>query len=261
VGNGTTEDNQIEQRVGTETVGTVDGNASSLTASEKTWNNLVLALLINSENLTSVLGGDTTHVVVDGWEDWNWLLGDINTRENGSGLRDTWETLVENLSWEMAELEVDVVLVWSNTTALTDLHGDRTGNDVTRGKILGGWSISLHESLTLGVDEITTLTTSTLSDQAAGTVYTSWVELDELQILVRKTSTGNHSHSVTGASMRRCAREVSTPVASSGQNSVVCAESVESSILLVISKDTLTLAVLHNEIKSEVLNEVVGVVT
>jgi len=64
VGNGTTEDDQVEKGVGSETVGTVDRDTSSLTTCEKTWNNLVLASLVHSENLTSVLGWDTTHVVM-----------------------------------------------------------------------------------------------------------------------------------------------------------------------------------------------------
>ena len=260
VGNGTTEDDEVEEGVGTETVGSVDGNASGLTASEETWNDLVLALLVNGKDLTSVLGWDTTHVVVDSWENWNWLLGDIDTGENGGGLRDTWETLVENVGWQVGELEVDVVLIWSNTTSLADLHGHGTGDNVAGCKILGGWCVTLHKSLTLRVEEVSTLTTGTLSDQATSSVNTSWVELNELQILVRKTSTGDHSHSVSGTGVGGCAGEVGSSVTSSGKNGVVSTESVESSILLVVGKDTLALSVLHDQVQGEVLNEVVGVV-
>ncbi len=58
---------------------------------------------------------------------------------------------MENLRGKVRELEVDVVLVGTDTATLTDLDGHGTGDDVTRGKILGGRSISLHESLTLRV--------------------------------------------------------------------------------------------------------------
>jgi len=64
VGNGTAKDDQVEKGVGSETVGTVNGDTSSLTASEKTWDDLVLAGLIDSKNLTSVLCRNTTHVVM-----------------------------------------------------------------------------------------------------------------------------------------------------------------------------------------------------
>jgi len=260
VRNSTTEDDQIEEGVGTKTVSTVDGDTGGLTASEETGDNLVVALSILSDDLTGVLGGNTTHVVVDGGENGDGLLADIDTSENGGGLGDTGQTLVKDLGGQVRKLEVDVVLVGTGTTALANLHGHGTRDNVTRGKILGGRSVTLHESLTLGVEEVTTLTTRTLGDQASSAVDTSRVELNELQILVRKTSTGDHSHTVTSASVSRGTREVSTSVTTSGQDGVLGAESVDGTVLLVVSNDTLALAVLHDQVGGEVLDEVVGVV-
>jgi hypothetical protein len=122
MGDGTTEDDQIQERVGSEAVGTVDGNASSLTACEETWNNLILALAVNCKNFTGVFRWDTTHIIVDSWQDGNRLLSNIDTGEDRGGLRDTRETLVENLGWQVAELKVDVVLIRSNTASFTDFH-------------------------------------------------------------------------------------------------------------------------------------------
>jgi len=260
VRNSTTEDDQIEEGVGTKTVSTVDGDTGGLTASEETGDNLVVALSILSDDLTSVLGGNTTHVVVDGGKNGDGLLADIDTGENGGGLGDTGQTLVKDLGGQVRKLEVDVVLVGTDTTALANLHGHGTRDNVTRGKILGGRSVTLHESLTLGVEEVTTLTTRTLGDQTSSAVDTSRVELNELQILVRKTSTGDHSHTVTSASVSRGTREVSTSVTTSGQDGVLGAESVDGTVLLVVSNDTLALAVLHDQVGGEVLDEVVGVV-
>lgn len=260
VRDGTAEDDKIKKRVGTETVSTVDGDTGGFTASEKTRNDLVLAGLVNSEDLTGVLGGDTTHVVVDGGEDGNGLLGNVDTGEDRGGLRDTGETLVENLSRQVRKLEVDVVLIGTDTTALADLHGHGTADDVARGKILGSRCVTLHEALTLAVEKVSTLTTRALGDQAASAVDTGRVELNELHILVGKTGTGNHGHTVTSASVSRSAREVRTTVATSGKNGVVRAEAVESAILLVVGDHTLALAVLHDQVNGEELNEVVGVV-
>lgn len=239
VADSTTENNQIKERVGTETVRTVDGHTCGLTACEETWNNLVVALGVLSKDLTSVLGRDTTHVVVDGWQDGDWLLADVDTSEDGGGLRDTWKTVVEDLRWQVRELQVNVVLVWANTTALADLHGHGTRDNVTGGKILGSWSVTLHEPLTLRVQEVTTLTTRALSDQAASTIDTSWVELHKLQILIGKTSTSNHCHTVTSASVSGCAREVGTTVTTGSEDSVVGAETVKGTVLLVVGDDTL----------------------
>ena len=260
VRNSTTEDDQVEEGVGTKTVGTVDGDTGGLTTGEETGDDLVVALSILSNDLTGVLGGDTTHVVVDGGQNGDGLLADIDTGEDGSGLGDTGQTLVEDLGGQVRKLEVDVVLVGTNTTTLADLHGHGTRDNVTRSKILGGRGVTLHESLTLGVEEVTTLTTRTLGDQTSSAVDTSRVELNELQILVRKTSTGDHGHTVTGTGVSRSTREVSTSVTTSGQDGVLSAETMDGTILLVVGNDTLALAVLHDQIGGEVLDEVVGVV-
>lgn len=260
VGNGTAENDQVEERVGTETVSTVDRHASSLTASEQTRDNLVVTRLINSENLTGVTSGDTAHIVVDGGKDRNGLLANIDTSEDASGLRDTGQTLGKNLGRKMAELEVDVVLLGADTTTITNLHSHRPGDDVTGSKILGGGRISLHETLTLGVEEVATLTTSTLSDQATGTVDTGRMELDELEILVGETGAGNHGHAVTSASVSRSAGEVGTSVSTCGENGVGSEETVQGAVLLVVGEDTTALAILHNQINGKVLDEVVGVV-
>jgi len=261
VADGTTEDNQIEERVGTKTVGTMNRDTSSLTASEQTWNNLVLAVLINSEHLTSVLGGDTAHVVVNGGKDRDGLLGNVDTGEDRGGLGDTWETLVENLWWQVRKLEVDVVLVWANTTSITNLHSHASADNITRCKILGGRCVSLHESLTLAVEEVATLTTRTLGDQASSSVDTGRVELDEFEILVGETGTGDHGHSISGTGVCGCAGEVGATVSTGGKNGVVGAEAVESTIFLVVGNDTLALTILHDEVNGEELDEVVCVVS
>jgi hypothetical protein len=197
---------------------------------------------------------------VDSGEDGNGLLGNIDTGENSGSLRDTRQTLVKNLSRQVAELEVDVVLLRSNTTALTDLEGHGTRDNVTGGKILGGGCVTLHESLTLGVEQVTSLTTGTLGDQATSSVDTSGVELDELEILVGQASTSNHGHTVTGTCVGRCAGEVGASVTSGSQNGVLCDEPVDCAVLLVIGNDTLADTILHDQVGSEVLNEVLGVV-
>jgi hypothetical protein len=60
---------------------------------------------------------------VDGGENRNGLLGNVDAREDSGRLRDTWETIVENFRGKMAELKVDVVLLGSNTTAFADFQG------------------------------------------------------------------------------------------------------------------------------------------
>lgn len=142
-------------------------------------------------------------LVVYGRKNWDGLLGDIDTGENGSSLRDTWETLVENVWGKVGELQEDMVLVRSNTSSFSDLERHRSRNDITRSQILCGRGVSFHKSFTLRVEQVSTFTSRTLSDQTTGTVNTGRVELDKLQILQRKTSSNDHSVSVTGTSVGR----------------------------------------------------------
>jgi hypothetical protein len=123
VRNSAAEDDEIEERVGTKTVGTVDGDRRGFATSKQTRNDLIVALSVLSDDFTCVLGRNTTHVVMDGRQDGDGLLGNVDTCENGGSLRNTRETLVENLRWQMAELEVNVVFVRANTTAFANLEG------------------------------------------------------------------------------------------------------------------------------------------
>jgi hypothetical protein len=86
------------------------------------------------------------------------------------------------------------------------------------------------------------------------------VELDELEILVGKAGTRNHSHTVTSASVSRSATEVGAAVTTSGQNGVLRDEPVDGTVFLVVGNNTLANTVLHDQISGKVLDEVFRVV-
>lgn len=95
---------------------------------------------------------------MDGRKNGDRLLGDIDATEDSSSLRDTGQTLVEDIWREMAELEVDVVLFGSNTAALADFDGNASRYDVAGCKILCRRCVALHETLTLRVDQVASFT-------------------------------------------------------------------------------------------------------
>ena len=98
-------------------------------------------------------------------------------------------------------------------------------------------------------------------DEAASAVDTRGVELHELKILQRETSTGDHGVAITRASVRTRAREVRATVATSREHSLMRAEAVKGTVLHVERDDTDALDVLHNQVEGKVLDEEVGVVT
>ena len=61
--------------------------------------------------------------------------------------------------------------------------------------------------------------------------------------------------------MRARAREVRATVATSREHSLMRAEAVKGTVLHVERDDTNALAVLHNQVEGEILDEEVGVVT
>ena len=87
------------------------------------------------------------------------------------------------------------------------------------------------------------------------------MELNEFKILQRKTSTGDHSVTITSTCVCTRAREVSTSITTGGKNGLVCPETVKGTILHVQRNNTNTLSILHDEVESEVFDEEVRVVS
>ena len=109
----------------------MDRSTGSLTAGKQTPNNLVVTIGILGENLRTPVRWNTSHVVMHGGQDRNGLLGRIDTSEDVGSLQDTGETLMDLLGWQMVQVEVNVVIIGTHTTALQDLHGHRAGHDIT----------------------------------------------------------------------------------------------------------------------------------
>jgi hypothetical protein len=255
------EDDDVEERVGAETVRTVHGHTRSLARGVQARHDLVLALRILSDDFASELGRDTAHVVVHSREDGDRLLRDVNAGEDGRGLGDTRETLGEDVGRQVAQLEEDMVLVLADTATLADLDRHGTRDNVTRGQVLRRRRVPLHKPLALAVQEVASLAARALGDEAACAVDAGRVELDELEVLEGKARARNHGVAVARACVRRRAAEVRATVPAGSEDSLVRAETVECAVLHVQRNHADALAVLHDEIESEVLDEEVGVVT
>lgn len=70
---------------------------------------------------------------------------------------------MEDIRREMAELQEDVVFLGTDTSSLSDLKGHGSGDDISRSQVLGSRGVSLHESFTLRVEEVTTFTSGSCS--------------------------------------------------------------------------------------------------
>jgi hypothetical protein len=57
----TTENDDVQKRIRTKTVGSVDRNTGGFAGSVEARNDFIIAMLIDCKNLTSVLGRNTAH--------------------------------------------------------------------------------------------------------------------------------------------------------------------------------------------------------
>ena len=182
----------------------MDRARAHLSSGVESWNDLVIAVLVNGESLATVVGRDAAHVVVHSGDDRDGLPGDIHTGEDHRGLRDAWQPSLQLLWGKVVELQVDVILLRAAAPALSDLHSHGSGHDVSAGKILGHWGVPLHEPLALRVDKVATFASAALSHEAASAVDACGVELDKLHVLVGEAGPCDHGSAVTSASVSRC---------------------------------------------------------
>ena len=111
-------------------------------------------------------------------------------------------------------MQVNVVFVLADPSALEDLLGHGPRNHVPGGQILGVRGVPLHEPLAQAISQDSSLSSASLCHQTAGPINSSRVELHELQVLHRQALTDDHRASVASASVRGRARLIRAAVAS-----------------------------------------------
>ena len=198
---------------------------------------------------------------MNGWQDWNGLLGGINAGKDVCSFENTGEAFMNLLRRQVVQVKVDVISVGAHTTSFEDFHSHRAGDDVSGCKILCVGGIPLHESLTLAIPEDSTFSTAALSHEAASAIDAGRMELYELGILNWETSSSDHTTTVTCACVRACAREVGAAVATCGHDRVSSLHPVDCAISHIVGHDATAFAIFHKEIHREVLHKEDAVVT
>ncbi|MGY3405715.1 hypothetical protein ACVWZV_001828 [Bradyrhizobium sp. GM5.1] len=159
-------------------------------------------------------------------------------------------------------MKEDVVLLLADTATFANLDGHRARDDVTRGQILGGGRIALHEALALGVDEIAAFAARAFGDETARTVDAGRVELHELHVLHRQTGAQHHAAAVAGAGVRRGAGCIGAAIAAGGEDHGLGAEAVQRAVIELERDNAAAGAlVVHDQVDGKELDEELGRVT
>ncbi len=189
-------------------------------------------------------------------QDRDRLARHVNAGENLGTFGNARKTLVQDRRIKVIEMQEDVVLVLADATTLADFHGHAARHHVTRSKVLRRRSITLHEALAFGVDQITALAARAFGDQAARAVNAGRVELNELHILKRQPGTCDHTAAVAGAGMGRRCREIGAAVTTGRQHHHLGGEPMDRAVIKVPRNDARATAICrHDEIEREILDE------
>ena len=194
----TAEYHQVEQRVAAQTVGTVYRYASHFTYGEQTRNDLIHAFGVLGDRLAVNVGGNAAHHIVASRNNRNRSNHRVNVCESLRQFADAWQTAVQHFLAQVVEFEHYVVAIRTATVAGDDFFNHRASNHVTTGKVFGVRSITLHETLAVLVDQVTTFTTATFGHQYTGAGDAGRVELPHFDVLYRYASAQRHADAVTG---------------------------------------------------------------
>ncbi len=204
---GAAEHHEIDQRIGAEPVGAMDGDAGRLAERHQAGDDDVRIAILLDDDLAVIIGRDAAHVVMHRRQHRDRLLGQIDAGENLGALRNSGQALMQDLRIEMIEVEIDVILVLADAAAFADLHRHGARNHVARRKILHGGRIALHEALAGGIGQIAAFAARAFGDEAARAIDAGRMELHELHVLQRQSRAQNHGVAVAGAGMRRGAEK------------------------------------------------------
>lgn len=73
--------------------------------------------MVGVDDLSFPVGGDSSHVVMDGRSNGDGFFCRVNTSKDVSGLENTRETFLKGLWGQMVEMQVDVITFFTDTTS------------------------------------------------------------------------------------------------------------------------------------------------
>ena len=260
LGRGAAEHDEIEQRVRTEPVRAVHGNAGRLADRHEPRHDRLGIAVLQCHDLAVKIRRDAAHVVMHRRQHRYRLPGDVHARENPRRLGDARQALLDDLRAEVLEMQVNVIGLGPDAAALANLDGHRAADHVARRQVFGIRRVALHEALAVGIGEIAAFAARAFGDQAARTIDTRRVELHELHVLQRQTRPQHHGVAIAGAGVRRGAGEIGPPVTARRKNHLVGPEAVQPSRRKVDRDDAAARAVLHDQVDREILDVELGVV-
>ena len=182
-----TEHQTLSQRIGTQAIGPTEGNAGYLSRSQQTRNRGIPV---------DVRTHSSHHVVNDG-PDRDGLVDGVNADVFDHQLSHKRELFIDYFLSQMAQIQMNVPTVFSlKGTAFVHLGHNGPRQDVPRSQLHLAGNVTLQKTLTLFIDEVSSLSPGGLGDQNAGSRQSGRMVLDKLHVLERSTSPVGQSHAI-----------------------------------------------------------------
>ena len=118
-------------------------------------------------------------------DNWNGFFGDIDVGEDLGSLGNTRKSFVEDSWVQMIEMEVDMVLLGSDSSASEDLHCHSSTDDISGGQVFSRRGIVRHKPFSKPISQHSSLSSTSFSHQAASSIDSCRMELHKFKIRKR----------------------------------------------------------------------------
>src|SRR6202047_4399914 len=152
-------------------------------------------------------------------------------------------------------MEIDMIFFWSDTTPFVNFHRHGARDDVARREIPRAGRVTLHKAYAFGIDQIAAFSACAFRDEASRPIDTGRMKLHELHVLQWKAGAKDHTAPVTGAGMRGRAGEIDSAATACRQDDGLSTKPMQRSVHQRPRHDTAALAIDHDEIENEILEE------
>src|SRR3954453_9637387 len=197
VGGGATEDQDIEQRVCSEAVGPVHGNASALSSCVEPLHWFFGPGLVGRDNLPIKVGGNASHHIMRGGHDGYRVMNRVYTGKFDSDFPYARQASLDNLIAKMVELQQQVVGIPAAAPSFLYFRRQRTGNHVPARQVLRVRRITFHKALSILVQKITTFSAHCLANKNSHAMHAGRMKLPEFHVLQWNSRTRRHPKAVT----------------------------------------------------------------
>ena len=239
-------------------------NTGSFANRVETRDNRVRIIRRRIDHFAMIVTGYAAHIIMNRRYHRQRFAGQVDIGENLAGFGNTRQTFGQHFRCDMVKVEIDMILLRTDTAAFADFGSHAARDNVAAGQILGARRIAFHETLAFAVGQITALAACAFGNQHARAINAGRVKLDKFHILQWQTRAQHHAAAVTGAGMGRGRAEIAAAGTAGGQHHSMAAETVDRTVFEAQGDYAPAFrsigALFHDQVDGEIFDEEIRVI-